>query len=80
MKEKVGTVLESELMRAVKRQAAAEGRSISDLIQEAVSQYLRAQAASPRERRLAFQIFCEKPIKISKSQLRQVLDEDPWNL
>ena len=80
MKQKVGTILESELMRAVKRQAAAEGRSISDLIQDAVGQYLRARSASPKERKIAFQTFCESPMKITKGQLRQVLDEDLWNL
>lgn len=80
MKQKVGTLLEEDVMRAVKRQAAAEGRPLSDLIQDALRQYLRQQPATPRERRMAYQVFCERPIKVSAKQLRHLLEEELWNI
>ena len=40
MKLKIGTQIEKEIMKLTKRKAAEEGRSISDLIQDALVQYL----------------------------------------
>ena len=42
MKQKVGTLLEENLLRRAKRHAADEGRSLSDLIQDALEKYLTA--------------------------------------
>lgn len=80
MKRKVGTVLEDDLMREAKRQAAVERRSLSELFQDALRQYLRQQPSTPRERRMAYQVFCEQPIRLSSRQLHQLLDEDMWQL
>jgi hypothetical protein len=80
MKKKVGTVIEENTMRLAKRKAAEEGRSLSEVIQEALVQYLRKEAATPKERRMAFHLFCEQPMKIPSEQLRYVLEEDLWDL
>jgi hypothetical protein len=80
MKKKVGTVIEENTMRLAKRKAAEEGRSLSEVIQEALVQYLRKEAATPKERRMAFHLFCEQPMKIPSEQLRYVLEEDMWDL
>jgi len=80
MKRKVGTLLEDEVMRAAKRQAAVEKRSLSDLIQDAIRQYLRRQPATSTERRMAYQVFCDQPMRVSKRQLRQMLEENLWDL
>jgi hypothetical protein len=80
MKKKVGTVIEENTMRLAKRKAAEEGRSLSEVIQEALVQYLRKEAATPKERRMAFHLFCEQPMKIPSKQLRYVLEEDMWDL
>ena len=80
MKKKVGTVIEENTMRLAKRKAAEEGRSLSEVIQEALVQYLRKEAATPKERRMAFHLFCEQPMKIPAEQLRYVLEEDMWDL
>ena len=80
MKKKIGTVIEENTMRLAKRKAAEEGRSLSEVIQEALVQYLRKEAAPPKERRMAFQLFCERPMKIPSEQLRYVLEEDMWAL
>jgi len=78
MKQKIGTLIEEKIMRLAKRKAAEEGRSLSDLIQDALEQYLKKGAATSRERQTAFNLFCEQPMKIPPEQLRYLLDEDMW--
>lgn len=80
MKQKIGTLIEENVMRLAKRRAAEEGRPLSDLIQEALVQYLRKDAATPKERKMAYSLFCERPMKIPAKQLRYVLEEDMWEL
>ena len=80
MKQKIGTIIEEDIMRLAKRKAAEEGRPLSELIQDALVQYLRKGAATPKERKMAFHLFCERPMKISEEQLVYVLEEDMWNL
>jgi hypothetical protein len=79
MKKKIGTLIEENTMRLAKRKAAEEGRSLSDVIQDALEEYLRKKAAAPKERKMAFQLFCERPMKIPLEQLRYVLEEDMWD-
>jgi hypothetical protein len=79
MKQKIGTQIEEEIMRLAKRKAAEEGRSISDLIQDALVQYLSTGAANPKERDMAFQVFCDRPFKLKPEQFRQVIEEDVWD-
>jgi hypothetical protein len=76
MKRKIGTLLEKGTLRLASQKAAEEGRPLSDLIQDALEQYLKKDAATPRERRIAFRRFCERPMKIPQDQLRYLLDED----
>jgi hypothetical protein len=80
MKQKIGTLIEEGVMRLAKRKAAEEGRPLSDLIQDALTQYLRKDAATPKEREMAFHLFCKRPMKIPPEQLRYVLEEGMWNL
>jgi hypothetical protein len=80
MKKKIGTLIEESTMRLAKRKAAEEGRSLSDVIQDALVQYLRKEAATPKERKMAFHLFCERPMKMPPKQLRYVLEEDTWDL
>ena len=76
MKRKTTIVIERDTMWLAKRKAAQEGRSVSNLIEDALAKYLRKQLPTPAERRLAFHIFCERPMKIPRRQLRYVLEED----
>ncbi|OGP29452.1 MAG: hypothetical protein A2038_07580 [Deltaproteobacteria bacterium GWA2_57_13] len=80
MKQKIGTLLEDEIVRRAKRRAAEEGRPLSDLIQDALVRYLRKDAATPKERKMAYRVFCERPMKIPAKQLRYVLEENLWDL
>jgi hypothetical protein len=78
MKQKIGTVLEDEVVRRAKRRAAEEGRPLADLIQDALESYLTARAPEPGKRESALRVFCERPLRIAPDQLRAVLEEDAW--
>ena len=80
MKQKIGTLIDERVMRLAKRRAAEEGRPLSDLIQDALVQYLSPDAATAKEREIAFHIFCERPLKLTPEQFRQVVEEDAWDL
>ena len=80
MKRKVGTILEEEVIRRAKRQAAEEDRPFSDLIQEALENYLSSRIPEPARREAAYQLFCGSPIRLSADQFQAVLEEDAWNL
>ncbi len=79
MKHKLGTLLEEKVVRLAKRRAAEEGRPLNELIEDALIQYLREQASSPKEREMAYHAFCQSPFKLTSAQLHQVLEEDPWD-
>ncbi len=79
MKQKIGMLIEKNTLRLAKQKAAKEGRPLSDLIQDVLEQYLSQGAASPKERKMAFRLFCERPMKVPREQLRYVLDQDMWN-
>jgi hypothetical protein len=78
MKQKVGTLLEGEVLRRAKRQAAEEGRSLSDLIQDAIESYLASRLGAPAKREAAYELFCQRPMRLTPEQLRAVLEEDAW--
>jgi hypothetical protein len=78
MKKKVGTLIEDEVIKLAKHRAADEGRPLSDLIQDALVSYLSKSIPKPKERDAAYQIFCERPLRLSKTQFQQILEEDAW--
>ena len=79
MKQRVGTVIEAEILRRAKRQAVDEGRPLSDLIQDALEDYLAAGLSPPAEREAAYRVFCELPMRVSAEQFREILRSDPWD-
>ena len=80
MKRKVGTVLEEEVLKLAKHKALEQGRPLSDIIQDAIVAYLSNGVPSPQKRDKAYQIFCERPIRITRQQLREIMEEDAWDL
>ncbi len=80
MKQKVGTLIEDNVLRRAKRRAVNEGRPLSDLIQDALETYLSDKAVEPALREAAYQLYCERPMKLTPAQLRSVLEEDAWDL
>jgi hypothetical protein len=80
MKQKISIVIDAEIVRLARKRAAEEQRTLNDLIQNAVVKYLQKDAATSRRRKIAYQLFCEQPIKIPLRQLRYIIKEDIWNL
>ncbi len=80
MKRKVGTLLEEDVLRKAKRRAADEGRSLSDLMQDAIANYLSSRAVEPATREAAFRFFCAHPMTLTTAQFRAVLKENVWDL
>jgi hypothetical protein len=78
-KMKVGTLIDSDIMNQLRRRAADEGRSLSDLIQDALAAYLASGALDPGELDTAYQIFCERPFKLNASQFKEILEADAWD-
>jgi hypothetical protein len=79
MKRKLGTLLEEKVMRLAKRRAAEEGRPLNELIEDALVQYLGGKRPPAREREMAYHTFCERPLRLTPGQFRQVLEEDLWD-
>ena len=79
MKQKIGTVIEADILRRAKRQAADEHRPLSELIQDALDRYLMAGMPAPSRREAAYSLFCEQPIRITSEQLHEVLNTDAWD-
>ncbi|HEY6998034.1 MAG TPA: hypothetical protein VH851_08900 [Candidatus Binatia bacterium] len=80
MKQKLSVFIEKEVLRLAKRKAGEEGRSLNDLIVEALDLYLRTGATTSEQRKIAaYHLFCQQPMKIAPGQLHYVLDEDTWN-
>jgi len=80
MKRKIGTAPEEDVIRRAKRRAADESRPLSDVIQEALERYLCEGVPEPARRDAAYQLFCERPMRLAPGQLRTVLDRDSWDL
>jgi hypothetical protein len=79
MKRKIGTLIENDILQLAIERAAEERRPLSDLVQDALVQYLRKEAATPNERKIAYHLFCEQPMKIPSDQLRYLFEEDMWD-
>ena len=79
MKQKIGTVIEADILRRAKRQAADEDRPLSELIQDALDRYLMAGMPTPSRREAAYNLFCEQPIRITPEQFHDVLTADAWD-
>ena len=79
MKQKLATLLEEDVVRRAKQRAADEGRPLSDVIEDVLERYLSTGIAEPAQRDVAYQFFCEQPIRLAPDQLKVVLGHDSWN-
>jgi len=76
MKKRVAILIKEEVIRRAKRRAAEEGRLLGDLIRDALVLYLSDKAREPEKREAAYQVFCEQPIRITKTQFKKILEVD----
>lgn len=75
MKKRVSLLIEEEVIRHAKQCAAEEGRPLGDLIQDVLVSYLSNKAPFQRTRDDAYQLFCERPMRISKKHFNEILAE-----
>ena len=76
MKTKVGTLIDAELLREVKRAAAEDGKR---LFADALAGYLAERAPEPRRAMQAYRRFCSNPIGgmgAGMDDLREIVDDD----
>ena len=76
MRQKVGILLEEDVLRRTERRAVDENRPLSDVIQDALERYLSEGMPEPVRRDAAYQFFCERPMRLSPKQLKAVLERD----
>lgn len=76
MKQKVGTLLEEDLVKEVRRVAAEDGRRISDVISEALIGYLAERRPDQQRAMRAYRVFCESPMPVVPADLHLIIDDD----
>ena len=79
MKNRVDTFIEEEVIRQAKRLAAEEGRSLSEVIHDALVLYLSTEVPEQGKRLKAYKLFCERPIRISEKQLKKIMETDSYS-
>ena len=79
MKQKIGTIVEADVLRRAKRQAVDEGRPLSDLIHDALDLYLTAKLPPADRREAAYRLFCEQPMVVSFEDFQEILQTDVWD-
>jgi len=81
MKQKISIVIDAGIVHLAQKRATEEQRTLSQLIEEALVKHLRKETpTTPHERKMAYRLFCERPMKIPLRQLRYSLKEDMWSL
>ena len=78
MKQRISVRFDAAILRLAKQKGCPEedaARLVSSSKRRSRN-YLRQFAATPKERKTAYQLFCERPMKISRRQLRYMVKED----
>ena len=73
MYKKVGTILDENLLKRAKQKAISQHTSLSHLFAEALSEYLQRRIKPPSSSSIEVSFGA---LKISKSKLKSVLEED----
>ncbi len=76
MKTKVGTVLEEEVVQRLREQSAKEGRSMNEIIYDALVHYFQKGQKQREMRRAAVERLCSRPFQLSTQELNEILEED----
>ncbi len=75
-KEKVGTILDKNIVKKIKDRSHKEGRSISEIIQDAILKYDVLEPAKLELRKAAVNRFCSKPFNLNHNDIEELLTED----
>ncbi len=79
MKIKIGTQLDEELFRSLKINAAKEKRAISDIIQTAVTDYLRGQMLNRGQKSGLARFLESPPMNVSDKAFKKILEADYYD-
>ncbi len=75
-KEKVGTILDKNIVKKIKERSHKEGRSISEIIQDAILKYDDLEPTKLELRKAAVNRFCSKPFNLNQNDIEELLTED----
>lgn len=78
-KVKVGTILDREIVQRLKELSAKERRSISALIEDAVTRYDQADIVEREVRMKALDQLFSIKFNISEDDLRVIMEEDVFD-
>lgn len=76
MKIKVGTQVQRETYQNLKIAAARERRPISDIIQEAIEDYLQQRSQTHKRARGLARLLEPDPLRLTSKQMRESLNAD----
>ena len=76
---KIGTILDEDVVKILKERAYREGKTISDVVQEAVISYNRTEPVKAKLRAEAAKRLCSAPFNITLDQLNQDIEEDYYD-
>lgn len=79
MKTKLGTVLEEDVFKELKEVAELEGRTISDIIQDALLRYFHSAPMETSIRLAALERLCSRPFNLSMDELKEIMEEDYYD-
>lgn len=75
-KEKIGTILDKSIVKKIKDRSHREGRSISEIIQDAILKYEELEPTKLELRKAAVSRFCSKPFNLSSDDMEKLLNKD----
>ncbi|GMU87145.1 MAG: hypothetical protein AMXMBFR48_23860 [Ignavibacteriales bacterium] len=75
-KLKVGTVLDEQIYQQLKKRAVKEGRTISDVIQEAIVAYNAKPVIDIEARKKALRRFSSNPFDLTRQDLEELMALD----
>ncbi len=76
MKEKIGTILDENLVKLARQIALAQNLTISQLIEEALMKYLRGLKEENTRTNIAYQT--KGAMRVPPDLLKSVMDEDSY--
>jgi hypothetical protein len=78
IQKRIIILIEEEVLREAQERAAKEGRPLGELIHDALVSYLSNKGPFQRAREEAYHLFCERPMRLRKKQLRKILAADAY--
>lgn len=75
-KEKIGTILDKSIVKKIRDRSHKEGRSISEIIQDAIIKYDELEPTKLELRKAAVSRFCSKPFILSSDDMEKLLNKD----